>query len=525
MTRLSCDALVIGSGAAGATLAATLAEHHFGRVVLVEKGPHYDKSFFDQRELDMSVLRAERGRRTTADGAYPVQSGECVGGGTTVNFALCFDPVPAVWRRWRDEFGVAEFSLDEHAADYGIPGLNLAAATRDVRRRIDVHPVPPAAVNENNRLFARGAAALGIGVKPFDLNMRGCIGCGFCGQGCAYDAKRGTLVTYVPEALARGVTLVHHCDVEQLNFTQEGGELRVRGARGTVRPTVPGSLANAVSPGPLSIDARIVVVAAGAAASPALLQRSGYPDPNDLVGRGVVLHPSLPIGGIFDHIVDGHRGITGAYYSDAFRESDGYVLECLFDHPVDTALAAPGFGRAHWDAMRAYRSLAGFGVMLIDTPSAENRVVWDAAAQRLVVRYALSDADKTRLRRGAMTAVRMMLGAGAKEAFLTSDERPGGRAARFTDARDAIRTDALTFAPHATLLASAHIQASLKMGGDPRRSVVDARGESRSIRNLLVCDASVFPTSCGANPMLSIMAMARYQGLRIAAERERYALA
>jgi ferredoxin len=277
MTQLTCDALVIGAGAAGATVAATLAEGGFGSVVLVEKGPYYDASFFNQRELDMSILRADRGRRTTADGAYPVQSGECVGGGTTVNFALCFDPVPAVWRRWRDEFGVAGFSLDERAADYGIPGLNLAAAVRDVRRRIDVRPVPATAVNENNRLFARGAAALDIEVKPFELNMRGCIGCGFCGQGCAYDAKRGTLVTYVPDALARGVRLVHHCEVERLVFTAGPHGVRAAGARGTVRTTVSGSRANMVEAGPIAIEARIVVLAAGAAASPALLQRSASP--------------------------------------------------------------------------------------------------------------------------------------------------------------------------------------------------------------------------------------------------------
>jgi choline dehydrogenase-like flavoprotein len=61
------------------------------------------------------------------------------------------------------------------------------------------------------------------------------------------------------------------------------------------------------------------------------------------------------------------------------------------------------------------------------------------------------------------------------------------------------------------------------MGEDPARAMVNSRGESHHVRNLLVCDSSVFPESCGANPMLSIMAMARYQGRRIAAELARYA--
>jgi choline dehydrogenase-like flavoprotein len=42
------------------------------------------------------------------------------------------------------------------------------------------------------------------------------------------------------------------------------------------------------------------------------------------------------------------------------------------------------------------------------------------------------------------------------------------------------------------------------------------------VRHLIVCDSSAFPDSCGANPMISIMTMARYQGRRIAAELARY---
>jgi choline dehydrogenase-like flavoprotein len=60
------------------------------------------------------------------------------------------------------------------------------------------------------------------------------------------------------------------------------------------------------------------------------------------------------------------------------------------------------------------------------------------------------------------------------------------------------------------------------MGEDPKRSVVNSRGETRAARNLIVCDASVFPTSCGVNPMVSVMTLARYQGKRIANELSRY---
>jgi choline dehydrogenase-like flavoprotein len=50
------------------------------------------------------------------------------------------------------------------------------------------------------------------------------------------------------------------------------------------------------------------------------------------------------------------------------------------------------------------------------------------------------------------------------------------------------------------------------MGADPDDSVVDADGRSWQMRNLWICDGSLFPTSGGVNPSLTIQALA----LRIA---------
>jgi choline dehydrogenase-like flavoprotein len=44
------------------------------------------------------------------------------------------------------------------------------------------------------------------------------------------------------------------------------------------------------------------------------------------------------------------------------------------------------------------------------------------------------------------------------------------------------------------------------MGRDPASSVVDSRGRSHAVRDLLIADASVYPTSLGVNPQLTTMA-------------------
>ncbi|MGZ3541890.1 MAG: GMC family oxidoreductase N-terminal domain-containing protein, partial [Vulcanimicrobiaceae bacterium] len=99
-----------------------------------------------------------------------------------MNYALSFDPIPVVWQNWRTRFDVQGFSFGAEASDYGIEGLNLLSALRDVRTRSNVHEPTDERVNDNNRLFFEGCRRLGVSARKFEPNMRGCIGCGFCGQ-------------------------------------------------------------------------------------------------------------------------------------------------------------------------------------------------------------------------------------------------------------------------------------------------------------------------------------------------------
>jgi choline dehydrogenase-like flavoprotein len=517
--------MIIGSGAAGGVLAATLSALTEAKIVLVEKGGYFTRTFFNQREWDMRVLRADEERRSTADGAIPVRGGECVGGGTTVNYALCLDPIESVWSGWKEDFGLNGFSFDESVGDYRVEGLNMASCLAEIRQRLNVHLPSELEVNGNNRLLEAGCSKLGISTKRFELNQRDCLGCGYCGEGCAYDRKQGTMITYIADALDNDVQLIHHCDIDRLELRRHRGRILATGARGRVRATYPGSLPNVVPSGPIRLRAKLVIVCGGAIESPWLLQRSGHPDPHRVLGRGLILHPSVPVAALMDRDLVNYRGISGTVYSDHFYESDGFYFECLFGHPTYGAVVLPGIGAEHFELMLQLRRIAGFGLLLIDTVDPRNRVCWKSAAGSGPIRYALSEADKARLRKGLRKAVEVMFAAGAREVLLPSDEEIGPLAAtRFRHPAEAVHCEELRFLPHRTTVTSAHCQGTVKMGNDVRRSMVSSRCESHHVENLIVCDSSVFPTSCGTNPMISIMTLARYQGIRIASEASRYGL-
>jgi len=71
------------------------------------------------------------------------------------------------------------------------------------------------------------------------------------------------------------------------------------------------------------------------------------------------------------------------------------------------------------------------------------------------------------------------------------------------------RIEARGVRPAQLRLEAFHPMGTARMGGDPATSVVSPSGESHGVPGLFVADASVLPTSLGANPMLTIMAVAR----------------
>jgi choline dehydrogenase-like flavoprotein len=165
-----------------------------------------------------------------------------------------------------------------------------------------------------------------------------------------------------------------------------------------------------------------------------------------------------------------------------------------------------------FEMVKSYRNLAGFGVMLIDTPSPENRITLDQDGEP-IINYVLSEPDKLRFRRGVAEAVRIMFLAGAKQVFLPTTENILGDGASPVVLANAKQADAvernLRFIPNRTIVTSAHMQATNKMGASASNSVVSTDFHVWGTKNLYVVDGSVFPTSIGANPMQSIYTFAK----------------
>jgi choline dehydrogenase-like flavoprotein len=483
---LRAEVCVVGSGAGGAVAAAELAAG--GRdVVVLEAGPHWTSRDFTQREDEMLPrLFEEAGMRQTADGGIAVLQGRCIGGSTVHNLCYCFrtpDPILALWR-------------DEHALPE-LTGAALAPSFERVEAGLAVKPIREDEINELNRIIRRGTRALGWSGLVSQHNREGCVQAGYCILGCSYDAKRSMLVTYVPRAEAAGARIWADAQVEGLE-ARDGRVRRVH-ARALGADGRPGAR--------LTVEAPVVVLSAGAVASPDLLLRSRLANRSGLVGRGLHLHPSVMVAGIFEEPIHAYRGIPQSWYVDEFIDLErdphsGYVLMPIAGFPALTGTQLPGFGRDHFRWMREFAHTAGLLVLLHDR--SEGDVAPGGSLGRPRLRYALTRDDERLLAEGLVHCCELLLAAGAREVLVPYlDEplvvRPG----------DDLSAIARRGAAAGTIpIASTHPQSTCRMGGDPRRSVVNAWGECHEVGGLFVADMSVFPTSLGAPPQITTAALA-----------------
>jgi choline dehydrogenase-like flavoprotein len=114
--------------------------------------------------------------------------------------------------------------------------------------------------------------------------------------------------------------------------------------------------------------------------------------------------------------------------------------------------------------------------------------------------YPLSDFVFDGARRALLTMAEIQFAAGATAVQVAHELAP--RYTSWAEAKKGIAE--LPFRLQAVRLASAHVMGGCAMSGDERFGVTGPDGRYRGVANLSVHDGSLFPTSIGANPQLSI---------------------
>ncbi|MGB7624086.1 MAG: GMC family oxidoreductase [Terriglobia bacterium] len=496
----SADVCLIGSGAAGSVLAKDLVETGLS-VIVLEEGGNFSSKDFNQREADMMpMLYQEGGGRATKDLSITVLHAKCVGGTTVVNNCICFRTPENVLAYWQREFGIDQ-----------IDPRSLEPHFERVERAMSVSQIQDYEINDNNRKLQQGAEKLGWKRGIIRHNRVNCSQCGCCMLGCPFDAKRNSMTVWIPQASALGARIYPQFRVERIHAAGIGRG-RVSSVTGTVveNPRLPQSVhpsmylegrnaRGAEPPRHFAIHAKLFIVAGGAVNSPQLLLNSRVANSNGQVGKNLALHPLFAAFGLFDEELKSYRGIPQSIFVDQFR-NEGFVLEGIFAHPTVAAASMPSFGAGHRSSMQQYSHYAAAYAQVKD--GSNGRVTADRWGH-VMLDYNMSDHDLQAGLKGLGRIAEAFIAAGARSVMTTHNPPLILRNA------DEVRKMSTTPTRASDLtLFSAHPQGSCRMAADPARGVVDSFCRSHDLQNLFICDASVFPTSIGVNPMITIMALA-----------------
>lgn len=491
-TNLSCDVVIVGSGAGGGTAAGVLAAAGLD-VIVIEAGQLHDERHFDGGERVGLLDLYSWAPQMTLDSQILLVAGRGVGGGTVVNWTTSFrtpDHVRAEWASLgADQFMGSEYddSMDAVSARIGVNTDHDRAGPRDV-------------------MLEKGARALGWNCAAMPRNVLGCdqdTECGRCGMGCRIGAKQSTAKTWLADAVDAGARLI--ADTTVTRVTKEAGR-----ATGVDAVTAGGKR--------LTVQARAVVVAAGAIQTPALLQRSGLTNPN--IGRHLRLHPGSALWAVFDERVDPWTGSMQSRYVDQITNLDGDGYGIL----LETAPITPAFGSSFigWPGAKRFRERmaglghqVGFAVILRDKDSVGT--VKAGRDGEPIVKYKLSPHDSEHIVQGHIAAARIAEAAGAHTIYTSHHREVGYRPGRSGDINSFSRDlRAEGTAPGRMAMASLHLMGTTRMGGSPATSAVDPDGQTWEVKGLYVADGSCFPTASGVNPMLSIESIAHMTAKRLA---------
>jgi long-chain-alcohol oxidase len=463
-------------------------------VVVLEAGDYVPETELDGSEFQgYSSLYLNGGAMSSQDGGTGLLAGATLGGGTTVNFTTAYRTPDAV----RDEWS--------RAGAAGVDGPEFDRSMDAVFERLGVND-EHSWVSSRDELLQEASVELGWSSVRVQRNARGCPrggeACATCGMGCPYGAKQSTARTWLADAASRDARVLVRARAQRVRI--ENGQ-----ARGVDAVTWEGHR--------VTVRARAVVASCGALHTPALLRRSGLKNPH--IGRHLCIQPALAVFGILDRELRPWEGVLQSIHIDEFTNLDGHG----YGVRLQTAPLLPGFfvSFAPWDGAARHAELFGAlshtavaGMTVRDRDAGEVKVGRDGEP---VVRYKLPREDAAHLRRGVEAAAELLETVGAERIFSSHARYIGYEPGRNGDRRRFMaEIDAAGWGQGRVQLTGFHLLGSCRIGQTPETSACRPDAETWEVRDLVVCDGSVFPSVSGVNPNCSIQALSHLNATRLA---------
>lgn len=293
-------AIIIGSGAGGATVAKELALKNIP-VTIIEKGPYIESSdsfkYYDPNPEGMDLLK------TT-----------CVGGSTSVSM------------------GNAVRSLEE---DLKKLGIDISSEYDELEKELDIHIMDEEHFGKGTNVFINSAKELNLEVSkmPKFIIDEDCQICGKCAFGCPTNAK-WTSKKYIDIACENGAKLLTNTEATQIITNNENKVVGVKVLKTINKKGKEEKIEEIIE---LDEDG-LVILAAGGINSAIILENSGINAGNSLFMDGFVTMGGVLKDVNFDREVQMNALVKGEHFilSPHFSTFITQQLNILNDKIKDT---------------------------------------------------------------------------------------------------------------------------------------------------------------------------------------------
>jgi choline dehydrogenase-like flavoprotein len=380
MRNSKYDYLIVGSGAAGATLAKELAQRKKS-VLVVEAGKNEKKIGTSRDALRYYDLNRIIPLPRKSKEGVTIWRTLMAGGSTVVS---CGNGVRC---------------LEKELGDFGI---DLSQEFIQAEQEMHIAPIAERLLSNGSKAIMLAAKELGYDMKmmPKFIDPKLCRKCGHCTQGCTKGAK-WTALGYLEDAIKNGAQTSYETRVKEIMI--DNG--KAKGIRCVDREGI------------REIFADAVILAAGGIGTPIILQNSGIKD----AGTGLFVDLYVKVYGVTDNdkLNQVFEPMMPLVNLD-FHQTRGFILSPFVSHTRMTKFLEFGLRGFTLPDKRT------LGIMVKTTDEPIGRVYPDGSISKPV-----TEKDWKRLKEGSSIAREILTKAGAKSLMVSKVEggHPGGTAA------------------------------------------------------------------------------------------------
>jgi hypothetical protein len=208
-----------------------------------------------------------------------------------------------------------------------------------------------------------------------------------------------------------------------------------------------------------------------------------------------------PVTAVFKDKINSYEGLQISHYIQ-LSPNQGFIVETWFNPPVAQALTMPGWFDDHFKNMHRYDHLSCAGILV---PTQTNGEVKAAGLFGRDVKYVPAKEDLQKLIEGLIIAGKIFFAGGAKTIMPHTFNYY-----EFKNEKELEQLREIVKKPGDLTLGTGHPQGGNGISKNKSKGVINPEFKVFGYDNLYVCDASVFPSSVGVNPQLTVMALADY---------------